>query len=89
MKGTALRDYVTGRALVEVCRHRPSPNHGTFAYSFYHIWGSPEAGITTLSENQFAEMDLALGQHSFEVEEFGWLGTSFGGITFVGSRPVQ
>src|SRR4029077_9885559 len=32
-------------AAKEVCRHRPSPKHGTLSYQLYH-WGSPEAGIT-------------------------------------------
>src|SRR6516162_11319161 len=33
-------------AAENVCRHRPSPKHGTLAYQLYHIWGSPETGIT-------------------------------------------
>jgi hypothetical protein len=24
----------------EICRHRPCPKYGTFAYQLYHIWGS-------------------------------------------------
>jgi hypothetical protein len=24
----------------------PSPKHGVLAHQLYHIWGSPEAGIT-------------------------------------------
>src|SRR6187549_1659457 len=32
-------------AAKEICRHRPSPKHGTLAHQLYHIWGSPEAGI--------------------------------------------
>src|SRR6516162_7359070 len=33
-------------AAEKVCRHPPSPKHSTLAYQLYHIWGSPEAGIT-------------------------------------------
>src|SRR5258705_11539090 len=33
-------------AAKKVCRHTPSPKHGTFAHQLYHIWESPEAGIT-------------------------------------------
>src|SRR5262245_9134911 len=33
-------------AAKKVCRHTPSPKHGTLAHQLYHIWGSPEAGIT-------------------------------------------
>jgi hypothetical protein len=33
-------------AAKEICRHRPSPKHGVLAYQLYHIWGSPEAGIS-------------------------------------------
>src|SRR5882762_1802510 len=33
-------------AAKKVCRHTPSPKHGTFAHQLYHIWGSPEVGIT-------------------------------------------
>jgi hypothetical protein len=36
-------------AAKKVCRHRPSPKHGTLPYSLYHIWGSPEAGIIELA----------------------------------------
>src|SRR6516164_6463140 len=36
-------------AAEKVCRHPPSPKHGTLAYQLYHIWGSPEAGITRRS----------------------------------------
>src|ERR1700730_1552105 len=32
-------------AAKKVCRHTPSPKHGTLAHQLYHIWGSPEAGI--------------------------------------------
>src|SRR5580704_7824594 len=35
-------------AAKEICRHRPSPKHGLLAYQLYHIWGSPEAGITPI-----------------------------------------
>ena len=30
----------------KVCRHPPPPKHSTLAYQLYHIWGSPEAGIS-------------------------------------------
>src|SRR5215472_6404088 len=33
-------------AAKEVCRHRRSPKHGTLLYKLYHIWRSPEAGIS-------------------------------------------
>src|SRR6266436_917080 len=36
-------------AAKEICRHTPSPKHGTLAHQFYHIWGSPEAGISPKS----------------------------------------
>src|SRR6516225_1587837 len=36
-------------AAEKVCRHPPSPKHSTLAYRLYHIWGSPEAGITSHS----------------------------------------
>src|ERR1700730_15635817 len=32
-------------AAKKVCRHTPSPKHGTLAHQLYHIWESPEAGI--------------------------------------------
>src|SRR6266481_2350218 len=32
-------------AAKKVCRHTPSPKHGTLANQLYHIWGSPKAGI--------------------------------------------
>src|SRR4249920_2868461 len=32
-------------AAKKVCRHTPSPKHGTLAHQLYHIWGSTEAGI--------------------------------------------
>src|SRR5580693_800431 len=34
-------------AAKKVCRHTPSPKHGTLAHQLYHIWGSLEAGITS------------------------------------------
>jgi hypothetical protein len=43
-------------AAKEVCRHRPSPKHGTLAYQLYHIWGSPEAGITDEEDAALARL---------------------------------
>src|SRR6266481_487282 len=34
-------------AAKKVCRHTPSPKHGTLANQLYHIWGSPKAGISS------------------------------------------
>src|SRR6516165_10589877 len=33
-------------AAKKICRHRRSPKHGILLYKLYHIWRSPEAGIT-------------------------------------------
>src|SRR6516164_5768980 len=40
-------------AAEKVCRHPPSPKHSTLAYQLYHIWGSPEAGITSRCGRSF------------------------------------
>src|SRR5947208_2641733 len=47
-------------AAKEVCRHRPSPKHGTLAASFYHIWGSAEAGITYCSASAIRRRSKAM-----------------------------
>src|ERR1700751_4427893 len=42
-------------AAKKVCRHTSSPKHGTLAHQLYHIWESPEAGITATETAETAK----------------------------------
>src|SRR6516164_8155264 len=49
-------------AAEKVCRHPPSPKHSTLAYQLYHIWGSPEAGISGPRDISYAEIAACLAR---------------------------